>query len=343
MIETKCVSRRSLVSMLLSRKARHSAPAFTLVELLVVIAIIGVLVALLLPAVQAARESARRTQCANNLRQIGMASHLLLDAFKTFPSAGRGPWPDIIVVGGAIAAPDKQEVGWGYQILPYLEQQSVHDIRSTLSSGEFPAKLVEKLVGANGVSYYFCPSRRTPSTQYGGGGVYRYLMDYASSVPTNRKLDQVPVLNYSEYWCRIDPHNLNLQGRATCTALGIIARTPRFGKATRIEQVTDGLSQTMMYGEKWLNTTEYESGSWHDDRGWTDGYDPDIVRSTSLLPRADDPTENNDDAFAMGGAHPSSMNACFGDGSVHVISFDVDPIIYNYWGNREDSRTAEAP
>ncbi len=321
-----------------SSPLRYRRCGFTLVELLVVIAIIGILVALLLPAIQAAREAARRKECANNLRQIGLASQLLLDTYKTFPSAGIGPWPDVTLVGDAVAAPDDQEIGWGFQILPYLEQQSLHDIRKTTSSGRFVARYVEKYVGTNGVGFYFCPSRRSPTTQ----GL-RYLMDYASSVPTNLLLDQEPTFNYGEYWCGIDPHNRNRRGRAVCTALGIIARTPRYGKATRIEQVTDGLSQTMMYGEKWLNNTQYLTGSWHDDRGWTDGYDPDIVRSTAMPPRSDDPVENNNDGLAMGSAHPGGINACFGDGSVHFIAYDVDPTMFNRWGNREDDRTAEAP
>ena len=324
---------------------KSSAPrhrhGFTLVELLVVIAIIGILVALLLPAIQAAREAARRKECANNLRQIGLASQLLLDTYKTFPSAGLGPWPEITLVGGAVASPDDQEIGWGFQILPYLEQQSLHDIRKTTPSGRFTANYVEEYVGAHGVAFYFCPSRRSPTTQN-----LRFLMDYASSVPTNIRLDEEPTFDYNEYWCGVNPHSKN-DGRRepikVCTALGIIARTPRFGKATRIQQVIDGLSQTMMYGEKWLNTTQYLTGSWHDDRGWTDGYDPDITRSTALIPRADDPIENDHDGHAMGGAHPGGMNSCFGDGSVHFISFDVDPTTYNRWGNREDGRPADAP
>src|SRR3954468_4071232 len=96
---------------------------FTLVELLVVIAIIGILVGLLLPAVQAARESARRKQCMNNLKQIGLASQLVLDTYKTFPSAGIGPHPDSKLRGNSVLGPAEQEIGWGFQILPYIEEQ----------------------------------------------------------------------------------------------------------------------------------------------------------------------------------------------------------------------------
>jgi prepilin-type processing-associated H-X9-DG protein len=67
------------------------------------------------------------------------------------------------------------------------------------------------------------------------------------------------------------------------------------------------------------------------------------VRSTALLGRPDDTVENNDDAFAFGGVHSGGFNACFGDGSVHFISYDVDPIIYNRWGNRRDDLPATSP
>jgi prepilin-type N-terminal cleavage/methylation domain-containing protein len=328
-----------------------SKPGFTLVELLVVIAIIGVLVALLLPAVQAAREAARRKQCVNNLKQVGLATHELLDVYKMFPTTGIGPWPPISLRNNAVLSPDEQEIGWGFQILPYMEQQGIHSLRQPPTFPAFVPVLVERYVASNAVSYYFCPSRRPPTTQE-----RRYLMDYASSVPTDLNLSATtaPVFNYEEYWCGINPDTLQPQsfdphGRNTvapykkCNALGIITRTPRYGTATRPEQVVDGLSNTMMYGEKWIRSTAYDTGEWYDDRGWTDGYDPDVVRSTALPPRPDDEIDDNNDPFAMGGTHPSGFNAAFGDGTVHFISWDVDPIIYNRWGNRQDERPADAP
>lgn len=312
---------------------------FTLVELLVVIAIIGILVALLLPAIQAARESARRKQCVNNLKQIGLASHLLEDSFKVFPSAGIGPWPPITLSGNAVKSPDEQEIGWGFQILPYIEEGALYNLRQPGSTTFTPVQ-VETVIGRNAVSYYFCPSRRRPTAQQ-----RRYLIDYASSVPTNINLDATtpPRFDHNEYWCGIDPHNRNTTGTAKCSALGIIARTPRFGDATRVEQVVDGMSSTMMYGEKWMRTGSYETGDWYDDRGWTDGYDPDIVRSTAQPARPDDPIDDSDDPFFMGSSHPGGFHACFGDGAVHFIAYEVDPITYNRWGNRKDQRPAESP
>jgi len=92
--------------------------AFTLVELLVVIAIIGILVALLLPAVQAAREAARRAQCSNNLKQMGLAAHNYHDTFRSFP-------PGAITDGPCCSA--KSRVNWAIALLPYMEQTSLYD------------------------------------------------------------------------------------------------------------------------------------------------------------------------------------------------------------------------
>ena len=343
----------------------RSAAGFTLVELLVVIAIIGVLIALLLPAVQAAREAARRSECVNRLKQIGVASHNLLDVYKTFPSAGNDPHPHISLGlgGNGVQPPDDQQIGWGYQLLPFMEQKAVYDdhgpgINSqVLGTSYVPMAVVEKYVAKQPVSFYFCPSRRAPSTKAG-----RYLMDYASSVPTAMDLQAptAPVFDWKEYWCAWDhvkeEWDPNIQtsteknypdqtgvSRFKCTAFGIIARTPYYGKATRPDQIVDGLSSTMMYGEKWLRPIAYDTGDWWDDRGWTGGYDPDIVRSTALPPRPDDDADDGTDPFAMGGAHPSGFNSCFGDGAVHFIAWEVDPIVYNRWGNREDEQPAPAP
>ncbi|TWT66260.1 Fimbrial protein precursor [Posidoniimonas polymericola] len=150
---------------------------FTLVELLVVIAIIGVLIALLLPAVQAARESARRSQCINNLKQIGLAFHNHESSHNVLPSGG-WEWDSPPTYEGGVAATGKeQRAGWGFQILPYVEGQSIVD------AGPVAA------VGAT-LPVFFCASRRSPQSFQREdkfdppltGGMIRYGMtDYAAS------------------------------------------------------------------------------------------------------------------------------------------------------------------
>ncbi len=124
--------------------------AFTLVELLVVIAIIGILIALLLPAVQAARESARRLQCSNHLKQIGLACLNHESAFGVLPDGGERYWLSRTINDGTPAQAGKQNWGVFYQILPYIEQKNVWSLASDADIRSTP------------IAIYFCPSRRAP-------------------------------------------------------------------------------------------------------------------------------------------------------------------------------------
>src|SRR5438128_321604 len=131
----------------------HSRRAFTLVELLVVIAIIGVLVALLLPAVQAARESARRMQCQNNLKQFGLAFHNHADTNKHLPTDGFGY--------GWVGDPDlgfgaDQPGGWTFNILPYCEQNAIYNIAAG-KVGQ-PKRADRAAMGAIPIKFFYCLS-----------------------------------------------------------------------------------------------------------------------------------------------------------------------------------------
>jgi len=128
---------------------------FTLVELLVVIAIIGILIAILLPAVQAAREAARRIQCANNLKQLATGAHLHLDSHGHFPTGGWGyRW---------VGDPDRgfgldQPGGWRYNLLPFIEQGAVHQRGSGGTPDE--KRLAAEALTQTPIATFFCPSRR---------------------------------------------------------------------------------------------------------------------------------------------------------------------------------------
>ena len=144
--------------MVKSNEKRLSS-GFTLVELLVVIAIIGVLVALLLPAVQAAREAARRAQCTNNLRQLGLAAQNFVASEKYFPTAGAS----VLEFEDAPSHPGPlygyEYASWMFQVLPYIEQQNLADLRNNAQPG-INAFTDTGLIETE-VSAFNCPSRNS--------------------------------------------------------------------------------------------------------------------------------------------------------------------------------------
>lgn len=160
-----------------TRRRLTSLCAFTLVELLVVISIIGVLIALLLPAVQAAREAGRRTQCANHLKQIGLAFQNHHASHRFFPAGGWN-WDDPpTYVNGKPVSGAEQHAGWGFQILPFAEAQNI-----------WQAGPVEAI--GTPLGFFFCPSRRPPQVvehldnydpPLTGGMITHALCDYAAS------------------------------------------------------------------------------------------------------------------------------------------------------------------
>lgn len=326
----------------------------TLVELLVVIAVIGTLVGLLLPAVQAARETARRTVCINNLRQIGLAILQFEAAHEHFPQGGTVPWPDLderIRDPRTGLVTTTNGLSWSYHILPHLDALNLHRLPTH--------EAIQEIV----VPLYFCPSRRDVSiaieTTPSGGHALHALMDYAGATPgpflrsngasaTNRD-----AILY-EFWRKsvnTVPFNQAYHG--------IITRTFS-SDPCRGAMISDGLSNTLLVSEKRLYADRYESGDWMDDRGWTAGWSVDTIRSTGFAPEPDDqsvrptsmlmhpdpstiPKHELQLGHQFGSAHASGISALFGDGRVDVINYSIDRDVFNRIGDRRDGLATLLP
>lgn len=291
---------------------RRAPRGFTLVELLVVIAIIGILVALLLPAVQAARESARRTQCVNNLKQMGLAVQNHHDVHRVFPTGGKVPWNNSVIDYTPNGTPEgaaNQGVGWAYQILPFFENENTYILPT---KGQVETTYVKE---------YQCPSRRRNARQ-----ANRVLMDYASATPADAPN------SWDQYWYG------NIWGVPTGARYrGVIARTWTVGAPTNMSSIKDGTTNTLLISEKRLDMNNYASGDWHDDQGWIDGWDPDVVRYTGYKPERD--RRGGVSGYEFGAAHAAGLNALLADGSVRGIAYSIDLTVFNNLGNREDGNT----
>lgn len=306
----------------------HSKRGFTLIELLVVIAILGLLMALLLPAIQRVREASNRMRCASNLRQLAIAAHNFHNSFNFFPYGGKnacdnpvdantpaGYCPDPGGSGGCCrpyphSNPDlRTEWSWAYHLLPYLELDSLY--RNTNASQ------VESSI----VPVFYCPSRRKPGPPS--------RCDYAGNIgsSSSQSNDNGVFIHNSR------PHRISLDG-----------------------SIVDGPSNTLMFGEKQVSFRFMtRSGYCCDDNEspFTPGWDADVLRFGTATLAADfrtgppgpddrhpaDLANNNQlSSWRFGSRHPGSFNAVTVDHAVRRIRYSCNPTVFQNLCVRNDTQ-----
>lgn len=332
-------------------RMRPAHDAFTLVELLVVIAIIGILVALLLPAVQAAREAARRAQCTNQVKQIALAWHLHHDVHKFLPSGG---WGYSYMADPDRGSGEKQPGSWAYSCLPYMEEQAIHQIgKGITGSTSAQKKAALKELSAQPVAGFYCPTR-------GRSGALPTVLnnyvnadrpdpnvqarsDYAANIGPLYKDGDVSIQWFigPSSFVRAD-QGIGFQKSRTDGLLknwmdmigGIVYQAWEYN----LKDVTDGTAQTYMVGEKYLTPDRYlgEQQDFGDDQSCWAGDDLDVGRfaDDTLRPLPDQP--GFPDFFRFGSAHVGGFQMAFCDASVQSISYDVDPVTHQRLGGRRD-------
>lgn len=311
----------------------HIRRGFTLVELLVVIAVVGILVALLLPAVQAARESARRAQCVNNLKQIGVACHHYHDAVRSFP-------PGYCAAGAYVDGETDTTPGWGWAAfgLPYLEQRPVYEAINFSLPIEHPtnARAVQTVIPP-----YLCPSDFAPQSPHA-----------VPDAPGNTLALAAP----SSYAACIGSGDSEVVGSI---GSGIFYRN----SAIRFAEILDGTSFTISIGEKaWAKQYIIWAGALYRGvvvRGQFNTcqptvpgmYDPSpaLVLSHAHLNNAEldgDGSAGMDDFSSM---HVLGSNFLYADGSVHFIQsipadgpngdYTSEDLIFQRFGTRAGGET----
>jgi prepilin-type N-terminal cleavage/methylation domain-containing protein/prepilin-type processing-associated H-X9-DG protein len=305
---------------------------FTLVELLVVIAIIGILIALLLPAVQAAREAARRMECSNNLKQIGLALHNYHDTQKAFPPGAF--WYEMVnnqwcsLFRGSVLI----------RILPNIEQQSLYalyDFTKETDSQRYPNN--GPLLGSTVIPAYLCPSDNADATYNG-----RALSNYAASKGPTAHIDNSTACSCGE-WSNWNQYALAPYDNPKNYAGPFC----RLSVSTAMRDCTDGLSNTILFGEV------RRSCSGHVRSGWASSNNAQGLTSTLIPINYDTCQENATNGcqrpcnwsteLGFRSRHPGGAQFLFGDGSVHYLSETIDHWSFQYLGAKADGKAVQVP
>lgn len=320
--------------------------AFTLIELLVVIAIIAILIALLVPAVQKVREAAARTQCVNNLKQLGLAIQSYHDVRKLFP-------PNRIDDGAT----------WAVHILPYIEQDNVHKAFDYLKPWPDQPNQAALTVP---LPIFVCPFRRgpmlsKPNSDNGNGisGWEPYLQTKKSDFKRGAHLAG-PCSDYAAVYADNDRMSDKTEYRGclgdqtgmlltVCNPVGY----PPDRSRTRIAMVTDGLSNTLLLGERHVRPDKLGHGPGTTQPGGNDGdnciFNGDQAQTSGriagprfLLARSPDEGTGSPQ-LRFGSYHSGIVNFVFGDGAVRAIATSIDGTNLGRLANRKDGQVYTGP
>jgi len=316
---------------------------FTLVELLVVIAIIGVLVALLLPAVQSAREAARRMQCSNNLRQISLAAHNFHDV------EGRLPY-NTQFQGGWDWAYQQNQRSWSClaRILPYLEQGNLKEQLQILNTTNSATDNAGKTMGQNlsilatQIKAFYCPSDTAIQTK-------------ADNIRANLQGATITLANYKgvngSNWCwgtfinNGPPSTLTMSGVADCDGLqrgnGVFFRLD-FLKKQRLANITDGTSNTFMFGEDIPSISAHCTWPYSNGVGGTTAVPPNWNKKPNNGGLYD-PYNDWPHLYSFRSRHPSGVQFAYVDGSVRFIQNAIAAQTYRDLSTTEGGETTVEP
>jgi prepilin-type N-terminal cleavage/methylation domain-containing protein len=287
---------------------------FTLIELLVVIAIISILIGMLLPAVQRAREAASRISCANNLKQIGLAMHMHHNDLERLPPSR--VYPVNVITPGTLV--HEGGATWAVFILPYLEQENFYRLWNLGATyyDQVPAARQYNVKG------YFCPTRRTSKDG---------MSVFGDTPPISpRDYPHVPG-GLADYAVVIDPTGTDSPTSGGTGGNGSF----RLGTGLRFADFTDGQSNTLMVGEKHVAKNR-EGYGWTDCSTYNGNYGSCSARAASrAFPLTTNP---NDTGWKFGSRHGAVVLFGFADGGVRPLAETINPYTLELLGTRNDGQ-----